>query len=103
MLARIALAVDLPVPTEVGWHDDILSLSFARVSDGHAWATYLDPKAEIRPHTDKDGTRYLGQRDNIVWQGWQVNLIAYERFAPDDDVLTSEQKTALTALDEDTQ
>ena len=78
MLALVALAVDLPVPTTVafgGTEHDIFCLGFERVADGVAWAAYLGKPAT--PYV-KDELRYLGHRSVTRWHGWLVQLNAAE-------------------------
>lgn len=94
LLAAIALAVDLPLPININFYDDMVVMGFRTVSDGLAWATHIG--AEAKPYINTDGNRYLGAALG-GWHGWPVSLNAHDEPA---DPLPADETAALTALAE---
>lgn len=98
MLALVVLA-DVPPPTSIRWTPEgLLSMDFARVVDGQAWATFLGGRTDT--YATEDGRRYLSA-GIIEWRGWRVNLHVIE--AVDVEQLDADTRAALTAVVEDGQ
>lgn len=91
ILAAIALAADLPMPTDIHLHGDWVYLSFDRVGDGVAWATAVGATAE--PYVNPDGRRYVGAGMGS-WNGWKIGIHAVDPV----DTLSAAEQAALTDI-----
>lgn len=94
ILAAIALAVDLPVPTDIRFGPDTVYLHFDRVGDGVAWAKAMGATAE--PYVNTDGRRYVGAGMGS-WHGWKVSIHAVDPV----DALGAAEQAALTEIVDD--
>lgn len=96
MLATIALATELPLPTAVTFGTNGITMDLATTTDGLAWAGHLGVEAET--YLNKDGNRYL-RCAYANWHGWSVGLWAVDR-AGEGDHLGEDVATALAAIAE---
>lgn len=104
ILALIALATDLPMPTGIWLYppgevsdEPTLAISFATVADGLAWATHLG--VSVTPYVGDDGNRYLGHRSADRWHGWRLSLGAHDpATVAEQDTLSADESAALVAL-----
>jgi hypothetical protein len=76
MLAHVALAADLPMPRDVYFHEDSLTLGFDLLSSASAWCKFLGGKEQAPG--EKNGNRYFRDDLSIRWHGWQIYLTASE-------------------------
>lgn len=99
MLAMIALERDLPMPTMISFSERHgLTLHFATIADGVAWARLVD--LSVQPYLNTDGHRYLGSVGLGLWHDWPVNPWPCERAEPVDQ-LDDADAAAVTALAEE--
>src|SRR6266700_8072018 len=80
MLALIALATDLPLPTRINFNDGILGLGFDTIAEGLPWLAFFNQPQETYVY---QGRRYLKDRQINEWHGWHVQLAAAEPATPD--------------------
>src|SRR6266571_5133804 len=94
MLALIALATDLPLPTRINFNDGILGLGFDSITEGLPWLAFFGQPQESYVY---QGRRYLKDREINQWHGWHVQLAAAEPAVPDAglDAETTEQLRGL--------
>jgi hypothetical protein len=98
MLALITLATDLPLPKEIRFRSDRISLDLVTIADGVAWCRYLGFNDETRLNP-LDGYRYLTYGLGH-WHGWGVSLHASEIADRQPETIADDQTAALTELAE---
>lgn len=104
MLALVALATDLPMPTSVRFRTNtidgtpIIEVGLRSIAEGLEWAAHFGITA--KPYTYSDKYLYLGAQNTTErWHGWLVDVDAVEDVADPADEITDE-RAALTELAE---
>jgi hypothetical protein len=105
ILAAIALAVDLPMPTNIHLYPNpaamgstvpVVAIDLDTLADGRAWSSHLGGDDAIHVN-DANGRVYL-RPGHMRWHGWSVQVHASEDRSEPVAVLDADTSALLLGL-----